>query len=260
MLRCAIRSQAMLDLRRFRALTFDCYGTLIDWERGILGFLEPWLASRGLSRDPTRILEAFSEVETRRQQEDPAARYPVILERCFSDLCVRLEVAPDEEAARAFGASVGDWPPFPDTPWATAMLRGRFVLGIVSNVDDASLARSITAIGTDPDFTVTAEAIRSYKPARAHFDRMLEILAERGIGKHEVLHVAQSMFHDIVPCRELGIACCWVNRRSCRTGYGATPQAYAVPDYSVTSLAELVTRARIPTDESSAARTWRRHE
>lgn len=250
----------MLDLRRFRALTFDCYGTLIDWERGILGFLEPWLASRGLSRDPTRILEAFSEVETRRQQEDPAARYPVILERCFSDLCVRLEVAPDAEAARAFGASVGDWPPFPDTPAAMAMLRGRFVLGIVSNVDDASLARSITAIGTDPDFTVTAEAIRSYKPARAHFDRMLEILAERGIGKHEVLHVAQSMFHDIVPCRELGIACCWVNRRSCRTGYGATPQAYAVPDYSVTSLAELVTRARIPTDESSAARTWRRHE
>jgi 2-haloalkanoic acid dehalogenase type II len=248
MLRCAIRRQTMLDLRHVRALTFDCYGTLIDWERGILGFLEPWLASRGLSCDPTRILEAFSEVETHRQQEDPAARYPVILERCFSDLCVRLEVAPDAEAARAFGASVSDWPPFPDTPAAMAMFHGRFVLGIVSNVDDASLARSIAAIGTDPDFTVTAEAIRSYKPARAHFDRMLEILAGRGIGKHEVLHVAQSMFHDIVPCRELGIACCWVNRRSRRTGHGATPQAYAVPDYSVTSLAELVARARIQTD------------
>jgi 2-haloalkanoic acid dehalogenase type II len=248
MLRSTIRSPTMLDLHHFRALTFDCYGTLIDWERGILAFIEPWLASRGASRDPTRILETFSEIETLRQQEDPAARYPVILERCFNDLCGRLDLAPDAEAARAFGASVGDWPPFPDTPAAIAMFHGRFVLGIVSNVDDASLARSIAVIGTAPDFTVTAEAIRSYKPARAHFDRMLEILTERGIGKHEVLHVAQSMFHDIVPCRELGIACCWVNRRSRRTGHGATPEAHAVPDYSVTSLAELVARARIQTE------------
>ena len=237
----------MAELRP-KYITFDCYGTLIDWERGILAFVEPWLAARGVSRDPTRILEAFSEVESHRQQEDPAARYPVVLERCFHDLCARLDVASDEASAREFGASVGDWPPFPDTAAAMAMFHGRFVLGIISNVDDASLARSMAAIGTVPDFTVTAEAIRSYKPAHAHFDRMLEVLAERGIGKHEVLHVAQSMFHDIVPCRELGIACCWVNRHSRRVGRGATPEAHAVPDYSVTSLAELVARARIQTE------------
>jgi 2-haloacid dehalogenase len=238
----------MLDLHRYRALTFDCYGTLIDWESGILAFVEPWLRAQGQERDPARILEAFSEVETQRQQEVPAALYPVVLERCFHDLCERLEVPPDPEAARAFGASVGDWPPFPDTPAAMAMFHGRFVLGIISNVDDASLARSIAAIGTAPDFTVTAQQIGSYKPAEAHFDRMLEVLAGRGIGKHEVLHVAQSLFHDIAPCRALGIACCWVNRRSARAGHGATPEAHAVPDYSVTSLAELVVRARIQAD------------
>lgn len=238
----------MLDLHHYRALTFDCYGTLIDWESGILAFVEPWLAARGEAREAERILETFSGIETIRQQEDPAATYPVILERCFHDLCARLGVASDEASARAFGASIGDWPPFPDTPAAMAMFHGRFVTGIVSNVDDASLARSIAAIGTDPDFMVTAEAVRSYKPARAHFDRMLAILAERGIGQHEVLHVAQSLFHDIAPCRALGIACCWVNRRSRRAGHGATPEAHAVPDYSVTSLAELVARARIQAD------------
>lgn len=172
----------------------------------------------------------------------------MILERCFHDLCARLGVASDDTSARAFGASIGDWPPFPDTPAAMAMFHGRFVTGIVSNVDDASLARSIAAIGTAPDFTVTAQQVRSYKPARPHFDRMLEILAGRGIGRHEVLHVAQSMFHDIAPCRALGIACCWVNRRASRAGHGATPEAHAVPDYSVTSLAELVARARIQAD------------
>lgn len=238
----------MLDLHRYRALTFDCYGTLIDWEGGILAFVEPWLAARGEAREPERILAAFSEVETVRQQEDPAATYPVILERCFHDLCARLEVRAEAGTARAFGASVGDWPPFADTPAAMAMFHGRFVTGIVSNVDDASLARSIAAIGTEPDFTVTAQQIGSYKPARAHFDRMLATLAGRGIPRHEVLHVAQSMFHDIAPCRALGIACCWVNRRSRRAGHGATPEVRAVPDYSVTSLAELVALARIQAD------------
>lgn len=238
----------MLDLHHYHALTFDCYGTLIDWESGILAFVEPFLAARDERREPPRILEAFSEVETIRQQEDPAATYPVILERCFHDLCARLGVVSDEASARAFGASVGNWPPFPDTPAAMAMFHGRFVVGIVSNVDDASLARSIAAIGTAPDFTVTAQQIGSYKPARPHFDRMLEVLAERGIGKHEVLHVAQSLFHDIAPCRALGITCCWVNRHSHRAGRGAAPEAHAVPDYSVTSLAELVARARIQTD------------
>lgn len=230
----------MSDLSRYRALTFDCYGTLIDWERGILATLTPWFAARGVAPDPERILEAFAAVETVRQQEDPAAPYPVILERCFHDLCARLGVPAEAAAARAFAASVGDWPPFPDTAAALAALRGRFVIGIVSNVDRASLARSVAAIGTAPDFTVTAEEVRSYKPARPHFDRMLERLAARGIGRAEVLHVAQSLYHDIAPCRAIGIACCWVDRRGGRPGHGATPPAPAVPDLAVRSLADLV--------------------
>ncbi|MFQ3623586.1 MAG: HAD-IA family hydrolase [Acetobacteraceae bacterium] len=238
----------MLDLHRYAALTFDCYGTLIDWEKGILGFVEPLCRAQGRDWSAAHILEAFGDLEHREQERDPAALYPVILERTFLALCDRLGLRRDLAQARAFGVSAGDWPPFPDTAAAMGQFHGRFVLGILSNVDDASLARSIAAIGVAPDFTVTAQQVGSYKPATAHFERALAILAERGIGRERVLHVAQSMFHDIAPARALGLPCCWVNRRARRAGQGATPAAHVVPDYAVSSLAELAAMARLQTD------------
>lgn len=234
----------MLDLRRFKALTFDCYGTLIDWEKGILGFVTPLCRAQGKDWSEAQILEAFADIEHRHQEADPAARYPDILARSFLDLADRLGLRRDLEAAAAFGGSVPAWPPFPDTPAAFAELHGRFTLGILSNVDRANLAASITAIGTAPHFTVTAEDVGHYKPHRAHFDRALAHLATLGIGREEVLHVAQSKFHDIAPARALGLRCVWVNRRARRTGAGATPEAHVVPDWSVTSLAEIAAIAR----------------
>ncbi|MCU0987475.1 MAG: HAD-IA family hydrolase [Acetobacteraceae bacterium] len=234
----------MLDLRRFKALTFDCYGTLIDWEKGILAFLSPLCRAEGNDWSDAHILEAFADVEHRQQEADPAALYPEILARSFLDLADRLGLRRDLETARAFGASIPAWPPFPDTPAAFAELAGRFTLGILSNVDRANLAASIAAIGTAPHFTVTAEDVGHYKPHHAHFEAALAHLAAEGIGKAEVLHVAQSKFHDIAPARALGIPCVWVNRRARRTGTGATPEAHVVPDWSVTSLAEIAAIAR----------------
>ena len=238
----------MLDLHRYVALTFDCYGTLIDWEQGIAGFIAPFARAQGQDWSEAHILEAFGDLEHREQERDPAAPYPLILERTFLALCDRLGLRRDVEAAKAFAASVGDWPPFSDTAPAMAQFRDRFVVGILSNVDDASLARSIAAIGTEPDFTVTAERVRSYKPAPAHFEAARAILAERGITPDRWLHIAQSMFHDIAPARRLQIPCCWVNRRARRPGQGATPPAHVVPDYTVSSLAELAALARLQAD------------
>ena len=234
----------MIDLRRFRALSFDCYGTLIDWEKGILAFVSPLCRREGLDWSDAHILEAFADIEHREQEKDPAAPYPAILERVFLLLADRLGLRRDLEAARAFGASVPDWPPFPDTAAALAELSHHFSLAILSNVDRASIAASLAAIGAAPDFIVTAEDVGHYKPHRAHFDRAAALLAERGIGRDAWLHVAQSKFLDIAPARGLGIPCVWVNRRARRAGSGATPEAKVVPDWSVTSLAELAAIAR----------------
>lgn len=234
----------MLDLRRFRALTFDCYGTLIDWEKGILAFVAPLCRREGLDWSGAHILEAFADIEHREQEKDPAALYPVILERSFLALADRLGLRRDLEAAKAFGASIAGWPPFPDTPAAFAELSRRFTLGILSNVDRASIAGSITAIGTAPHFIITAEDVGHYKPHHAHFEAAERHLAAQGIGRDAWLHVAQSKFHDIAPARALGIPCLWVNRRARRAGTGATPDSHVVPDWSLTSLAELAAIAR----------------
>jgi len=234
----------MIDLRRYRALSFDCYGTLIDWEKGILAFLSPLCRAEGRDWSEAHILEAFADTEHREQAKDPAALYPMILERCFLALADRLGLRRDLEAARAFGASVRDWPPFPDTEATLSELSHHFTLAILSNVDRGSIAASVAAIGIAPSFIVTAEDVGHYKPHRAHFDRAAALLAERGIGREAWLHVAQSKFHDIAPARAMGIPCLWVNRRARRPGGGATPEAHVVPDWSLTSLAELAAIAR----------------
>jgi len=226
----------MIELGRFRALTFDCYGTLVDWESGIVEFASAHLPGH---QAPEPVLAAFAALETKAQQADPAARYPVILERVWTELASRFGWPVDPAVARAFGSSVPTWPPFRDTASALAELKGRFVLGVLSNVDEASLRGSLAALGNPFELVVTAEAVGSYKPAPGHFEEALRRLADRGIAKSEVLHVAQSKFHDIQPARALGIHTLWIDRRQGRPG-GATPEVRIVPDFALHSLAELV--------------------
>jgi 2-haloacid dehalogenase len=232
-----------MRLRDFSALTFDCYGTLIDWETGILAALRPWKAAHGVEVDDEDLLAAFGRAESRREAADPTAPYPRILASVLEDLAEAFGTPASPEEGAAFGDSVKDWPVFPDSPEALAYLKRHYKLVIVSNVDRASFRHSNARLGVSFDAVVTAEDAGAYKPAPNHFWLALARLAEMGIAKDQVLHVAQSLYHDHVPAKQLGLRTIWVNRRTAhgRDG-GATPAASApvTPDGEVPTLAALV--------------------
>jgi 2-haloacid dehalogenase len=233
-----------MRLRDYEALTFDCYGTLIDWEQGILAELKRWAAPAGLSDDT--ILETFGAEESRCEAATPDKPYPAVLADVYRGLGARWGLPMNEVAPIAFGGSVGRWPAFPDSAAALADLKRQFKLVILSNVDRSSFARSNAKLQVEFDLVVTAQDVGSYKPDRRNFDRLLSELAARGIARDRILHVAQSLFHDIAPARALGLKTVWVNRRKGRAGGGATPPAAgdATPDLEVASMAELAERAR----------------
>jgi 2-haloacid dehalogenase len=231
-----------LDLGEFSALTFDCYGTLIDWEAGILAALRPWAAAHRVKVDDEALLAAFGRAESRREADDPTAPYPRILAGVLDDLALDLGVTASPEEAAAFGDSVKDWPAFPDSADALAYLGRHYRLVIVSNVDRASFGHSNAKLGVTFDAGITAEEAGAYKPAPNHFRVALARLAELGVAQDRVLHVAQSLFHDHVPAKQLGLRTMWVNRRASRPGAGgATP----LPPVPVTLDGEVPTMAAL---------------
>ena len=235
----------MPALTDFTTLTFDCYGTLIDWEQGILAELRPWAETHGITAADETLLEAFGEAEARCEQETPGHLYPQILEAVLERLASRWSVTLEEGEAKRFGQSVGRWPAFPDSPAALRYLKEHFRLVILSNVDHASFATSRERLGVVFDRVITAQDIGSYKPDPRNFQYALDdIRRTLGVERHQVLHTAQSIFHDIVPARAMGLATMWINRRRGREGWGATPPpaeagGAARPDFEVGSLAEL---------------------
>jgi len=236
----------------FRVLTFDCYGTLVDWESGILDVLRPWAARAGIAADDAKLLAAFGEAESEAERAQPGALYPEILRATHAGIALRLGARPDAVAADALGRSVGDWPAFRDTPDALRRLQRWHKLMIVSNVDRASFVRTHAKLGVQMDAVVTAEEVGAYKPDLRMFRRALEVAAQWGAGPGEVLHVAQSLYHDHVPAKKLGLATVWVNRASPAGEFGATrdPGALVKPDWIVGSLEELE-----DLDESEAEKT-----
>jgi 2-haloacid dehalogenase len=239
---------AALDLGEFSALTFDCYGTLIDWESGILAALRPWAAAHRVAADDEELLAAFGRAESRREADDPTAPYPRILAGVLEDLAAELGATASPEEAAAFGDSVKDWPAFPDSADALAYLQRHYRLVIVSNVDRASFRHSNAKLGVTFDAVVTAEDAGAYKPAPNHFRLALAQLAELGVPKDRVLHVAQSLFHDHVPAKQLGLRTMWVNRHASHpgglespVGGGATPPppVPVTPDGEVPTMAAL---------------------
>jgi 2-haloacid dehalogenase len=229
----------VIDFGRFEALTFDCYGTLVDWESGILVALRTLLGDAAGVADEDALLERFGRYESQIEAA-PFRSYREVLREVARRFLDAYAVEPDPGAIEAFAASVGAWPVFDDTVEALQGLGRRYRLAIVSNVDDDLFAGSASQLGVDWAEVVTAEQVRSYKPARAHFD---EVLRRLELPVDRVLHVAQSLYHDIAPAKELGFTCAWVDRRSERTGSGATPPARAVPDLRVTDLASLAAAA-----------------
>jgi len=225
----------------YAALTFDCYGTLIDWERGILAALQPWRQRVRLDVDRETLLVAFGEIESGLEAAHPSMLYPDLLAEVQRQLGTRFDAPATDAEAEAFGRSVKDWPAFPDSADALAYLKRHHKLAILSNVDRASFAHSAKKLGVTFDLVVTAQDVGSYKPALAHFNVGLERLAAMGVDRSKVLHVAQSLFHDHVPAKKVGLPTVWINRRGGKGGEGATPSAEPVtPDLEVPSMAALV--------------------
>ena len=230
-----------MKLADFKALTFDVYGTLIDWESGMIAGLRT-LTDRvgGLTRDA--ILEAHAYHESTTQRQTPAKIYSQLLAVVYKRLAEEWGIAVSWEECLAYGRSVKDWPAFDDSAEALAHLKDHYKLVVLSNVDNASFAGSDEKLGRPFHHVYTAEDAGSYKPSRRNFDYMLENLARLGVEKHEILHTAESMFHDHAPANEVGLANCWIYRRHDKEGFGATMRPEEMPRYDMVfnSMAELV--------------------
>jgi 2-haloacid dehalogenase len=228
-----------LDYDRFDALTFDCYGTLIDWETGILAGIRPALERRGLDLSDEEILEAYAAEEAK-LEAGPYLTYREILGRGLAAVLAGRGSPITAEEMQTFGGSVADWPAFPDSHAALARLKTRFRLGVLTNCDDDLFAASNRRLGVDFDWVVTAQQAGGYKPRRANFELLFERL---GLPRDRILHVAQSLFHDHVPAQSLGLASVWIDRRHGRPGSGATPPAAASPDATFHDMASFAAAA-----------------
>ncbi len=223
-----------IDHTAFDVLTFDCYGTLIDWETGLLTALRVQLGDAVAGVSDEDLLEAFGEIEHAAQV--PYQPYRDVLAQSLGELGRRYGVDPDVEQRAAFGASVPDWPAFPDSHEALARLQTRFRLMPITNCDDDLFAGSAARLGITFDDVVTAQQAGAYKPDERPFRIALE---RAGVPRERVLHVAQSVFHDHVTAQRLGLTSVWINRRAGRPGEGATPAAQAAPDLELPDLRSL---------------------
>jgi 2-haloacid dehalogenase len=230
-----------MSLTDFKALTFDCYGTLIDWESGMVAALRP--LTRRVSKPLTRneILEAHARHESAQQRQTSTMRYADLLAIVYKRMAEDWGVPASWDECVAYGQSVGDWPAFPDTAPALAYLKQHYKLIVLSNVDNASFARTNAKLGVTFDAICTAEDIGSYKPSPRNFAYLFERLKGLGVSRQETLHVAESLFHDHVPANEAGLTSCWIYRRHDQEGFGATMNPGRTPDhqYKFTSMAEL---------------------
>jgi len=225
----------MLDFNRFELLTFDCYGTLIDWETGILSALHRILSAHGKKIDDAALLRLYGDFE---QLSEQGAFHPYreVLECVVRQFGKEFGFIPTAAETRSLPDSLPGWKPWPDTVAALQQLKSRFRLAILSNVDDDLFAGTRPQLGVEFDEVITAQQAQAYKPSL----KLFEIALTRvNTPAHRVLHVGQSIFHDVVPAQALGLATVWVNRPSARPGIGAVKSAEAKPDLTVSSLAEL---------------------
>jgi 2-haloacid dehalogenase len=222
-----------LDVDGVDALTFDCYGTLIDWEAGLTAAFDRVLSAHGIGAEPDDILGRFARLEAA-AEAGPYQRYRDVLATVLRGVGSELGFEPTPEEVTMFGGSVVDWPAFPDSRDALARLHRRFRLGVITNCDDDLFVASARRLDTRFDWVVTAQQAGSYKPNEANFQLAFERL---GLPRERIVHVAQSLFHDHVPAKRLGLRTVWIDRRHGRAGAGATPPATAVPDATFPDMA-----------------------
>jgi len=231
-----------MKLNDFKALTFDCYGTLIDWESGIYTALQPLLKKGGVTLKRDDVLAAYGRHETAQETLTPQMVYSDLLAEVHRRLAREWNVSDDEKDAVAFGKSIPDWPAFPDTVASLQYLQRHYKLVILSNVDRVSFEGSNKRLGVTFDLICTAQDIGSYKPDPRNFAYLINAVAGIGVLKRHILHTAQSLFHDHVPARAAGLASAWIDRRGEQEGWGATVQPAETPryDFRFASLAEMV--------------------
>ncbi len=218
------------DLHGYRALSFDVYGTLIDWERGMLAGLRPLTDRLDTALPDDAVLEMHARHESEAQARTPGRRYSDILATVYRRCAEDLRLAADWDACLRYGDSVRDWPAFPDSAEALAYLKRHYRMIVLSNVDNRSFAASAERLGIAWDGVFTAEDVGAYKPAQANFDYLLAALPRMGIARADLLHTAESLFHDHVPARANGLDNAWIYRRHGREGFGATMDPGSRPD------------------------------
>jgi 2-haloacid dehalogenase len=223
-----------LNFDRFKAVTFDCYGTLIDWESGLLGAMRPILRSHARNLSDVQILEIYGELEPKEQ--NPYRRYREVLANVARAFGQRLAFPVSDPEAESLPQSLKDWLPFPDTRAALEKLKTKYKLAIISNTDDDLFAATSRHLGIRFDEVVTAEQAQAYKPSAAPF---LLALQRLGLACEQVLHVGQSVYHDVLPAKALGMATVLVLRR----GFGATRPTEGEPDLKVPDLQTLASLA-----------------
>jgi 2-haloacid dehalogenase len=224
-----------MDFSGFTTISFDCYGTLIDWESGILPVLRTLLGNHGQSLPDAALLELYGEFEAE-AESGPYQSYRDVLQAVVRAFANRLHFEASSAEIRSLGESVRAWPPFPDMVRALHELQKRYKLAVISNIDDDLFAETRKHLGVEFDGVITAERARSYKPSINNFQIALRTLA---LSPDRLLHAAQSIYHDVVPARSLGISTVWVNRKSARPGVGAVRASLGKPDLEVPDLASL---------------------
>jgi 2-haloacid dehalogenase len=254
----------MLNFDNFQVLTFDCYGTLIDWETGILAALKPVLEEHRVELSDNEILRLYAQFESQAETGE-YIKYREVLQQVMREFGGRFDFVPSEKELTALEESLPNWRPFEDTVAALRALKSlplpnefgsathhgndksthsravgdptKYRLGIISNVDDDLFAQSAKQLEVNFDLVITAEQVGAYKPSLENFNAAIK---RSGVPKDRILHIAQSIYHDIVPAKQLGLATVWVNRRHGQRGSGATLPAHAKPDVEVPDLRALV--------------------
>lgn len=226
----------MLDLSQFDTLTFDCYGTLIDWETGILSTLRPILSAHRKVVDDATLLKLYGDFEQLSEQGEFHC-YRQVLESVVRRFGAQLGFAPTDQEVQSLPNSLASWKPWPDTVPALNRLKSKFRLAIISNVDDDLFAATRPQLQVAFDDVITAQQAQAYKPSPKIFELALSRLKAQ---RTRTLHVAQSIFHDVVPAQRLGLSTVWVNRPSARAGVGAVRAAHAKADLEVSSLSALL--------------------
>ena len=235
----------MIDVNGYEVVSFDCYGTLIDWESGIVSGLRPVLANHGVEATHDEILDLHARTEHRLQSSSTPGnyvKYRDVLGQEVREAGRRWDFEPDPAEVGALADSLRHWEPFPDTVEALRALKSRYKLAIISNVDDGLFALTACHLEVEFDWIITAEQAGTYKPSRNNFE---VALGRMGVAPERLLHVAESLFHDVAPAKQLGLSTVWVHRRAGKEGFGAAPPADAKPDLKVPDLKTLASELSV---------------